>query len=129
MSWIFYNPNPVQPDGDSGDCTVRAIARALNISWEDAYLKLSSNGLLMGKMMNYDIVWGSVLRQNGFIREIVPNTCPDCYTVGEFCNDNPIGIFVIKSEGHVATVIDGVLFDSWNSLNKIPIYYWTRKGN
>lgn len=129
MSWIYFNPNPVHPEGGVGDCSVRAVAKALNISWEDAYLKLATNGMLMGDMMNSDVVWGSVLRQNGFFREIVPNTCPDCYTLGEFCNDNPRGVLVVKSEGHVATVIDSILFDSWNSLNKIPIYYWTRKDN
>ena len=125
MAWISYNPNPVQ--ADAGDCAVRAIAKALDISWEEAYAKLSMAGYLMGDMPNADWVWGSVLRQNGFIREIVPNTCPDCYTVAEFCHDNPRGVYVVKSENHVATVVDGNLFDSWNSERKVPIYYWTRK--
>ena len=127
MAWTQYNPNPVHPDGGVGDCAVRAIAKALDISWEQAYTKLSVNGFAMGDIPNSDIVWGSVLRANGFVREIVPNTCPDCYTVGEFCRDHPKGTFVIKSENHVATVIDGMLYDSWNSSMKIPIYYWTRK--
>ena len=125
MAWKSYNPNPVQ--ADAGDCAVRAVAKALDISWEEAYAKLSMAGYLMGDMPNADWVWGSVLRQNGFIREIVPNTCPDCYTVAEFCHDNPRGVYVIKSENHIATVVDGTLFDSWNSEYKVPIYYWTRK--
>ena len=125
MAWRSYNPNPVQMD--AGDCAVRAIAKALDISWEDAYAKLSMAGYLMGDMPNADWVWGSVLRQNGFVREIVPNTCPDCYTVAEFCHDNPRGVYVVKSENHVATMVDGTLFDSWNSEHKVPIYYWTRK--
>ena len=127
MAWKYYNPNPVRIDDGAGDCAVRAIAKALGISWEDAYVKLSFNGYLMGDMNDSDLVWGSVLRREGFVREIVPNTCPECYTVKEFCVDNPKGIFVVKSGSHVATVIDGVLYDSWNSEMKIPIYYWTRK--
>ena len=127
MAWIYYNPNPVRPDGMAGDCAVRAIAKALGISWEEAYTKLSFNGYLMGDIMNSDLVWGSVLRQEGFVREVVPNTCPDCYTIGEFCADHPKGIYVVKSENHVATIINGTLFDSWNSEMKVPIYYWTRK--
>lgn len=123
----MYNPNPVRNDGGVGDCAVRAIAKALDISWEKAYAKLSLNGFLMGDIPNSDLVWGSVLREEGFVREIVPNTCPECYTVAEFCNDYPKGIYVIKSENHVATVIDGVLYDSWNSEMKIPIYYWTNE--
>lgn len=127
MSWIDYNPNPVQSGRNVGDCAVRAVAKALDISWERAYTRLSFNGFLMGDMPNSDLVWGSVLRQEGFIREVIPNTCPECYTVKEFCSDNPKGTFVIKSENHVATAVDGNLYDSWNSEMKVPIYYWTRK--
>ena len=123
----FYNPNPVRPDGGVGDCAVRAAAKALGISWEEAYTKLTANGFLMGELPNNDLVLGSVLRQNGFTREIIPNTCPECYTVADFCRDNPSGTYVVKSDGHVATVVDGTLFDSWDSSMNVPIYVW-KKG-
>lgn len=126
MGWISYNPNPVK--ADAGDCAVRAIAKALDISWEKAYTKLSMAGYLMCDMPNADWVWGSVLRKEGFSREILPNTCPDCYTVADFCHDNPRGVFVVKSERHVATVVNGTLFDSWNSEQKVPIYFWRKEG-
>lgn len=121
----MYNPNPVRSDGSVGDCAIRAIAKALGISWEKAYVKLSINGYLMGDIPNSDLVWGSVLRQKGFSRKVIPNTCPECYTMADFCADHPKGIFVVKSEDHVATVVNGTIFDAWNSEMKIPIYYWT----
>lgn len=80
----------------------------------------------MGELPNSDLVWGSVLRQHGFRREIIPNTCADCYTVEDFCNDHPDGTYVVKSDGHVATVIDGTLFDSWNSSQNGVIYVWEK---
>lgn len=123
--WIEYNPNPT--GRKVGDCAVRAIAKALSINWETAYDLITSNGFAMGDMPSSDSVWGSVLRQNGFYRKSIPNYCPDCYTVKEFCRDNPKGIFVLGFGGHVATVIDGNLYDSWNSLNEIPVYVWYRK--
>ena len=126
MSWVHYDPNPVRSDG-VGDCSVRAISKALDISWEDAYAKLALNGFLMGDVISSDIVWGSVLRQHGFSRHIIPNTCPDCYTMDDFCADHPSGTYVIKSEGHVATVVGGDLYDSWDSRGKVPIYYWTNR--
>jgi len=122
----FYNPNPVRPEGGAGDCAIRAISKAMEISWEKAYVMLSVNGFLMGEIPNSDLVWGSVLRQYGFIREIVPNTCPDCYTVEDFCTDHPEGTYVVKSQDHVATVVDGVLFDSWDSSMNTPIYVWRK---
>lgn len=126
MRYVFYNPNPVRPEGGAGDCAVRAISKALGITWEEAYSLLTANGFLMGELPNSDLVWGSVLRQHGFKRAIIPNTCPDCYTVGDFCNDHPDGTFVVKSDGHVATVIDGTLFDSWDSSMNVPIYVWEK---
>ena len=120
----YYNPNPVTDR--AGDCSVRAIAKALGITWEEAYTKLTANGFQMGDIMSSDIVIGSVLRQNGFRREIIPNTCPECYTVADFCRDNPTGTFVIKSDGHVATVIDGTLYDTWNSSKNVAIYFWEK---
>lgn len=123
--WIEYNPNPT---GRSvGDCAVRAIARALNIDWEEAYLMISANGYDMGDMPSSDSVWGAVLRQHGFYKKAIPNFCPDCYTVEDFCKDNPKGTFVLGFGGHVATVKDGALYDSWDSSREIPIYVWYRK--
>lgn len=125
--WIKWNPNPV--GRTVGDCAVRAIARALNIDWETAYMMIADNGLDMGDMPSSDSVWGAVLRQNGFYRMSIPNKCPDCYTVDDFCKDNPKGTFVLGFGGHVATVVDGNLYDAWNSSKEIPIYVWYRKDD
>lgn len=125
--WIKWNPNPV--GRTVGDCAVRAIARALNIDWETAYMMIADNGLDMGDMPSSDSVWGAVLRQNGFYRMSIPNKCPDCYTVDDFCRDNPKGTFVLGFGGHVATVVDGNLYDAWNSSKEIPIYVWYRKDD
>lgn len=124
--WIHYNPNPT---GRSvGDCSVRAIAKALDVDWETAYLMITNNGYQMGDMPSSDSVWGAVLRQNGFYRKSIPNRCPDCYTAEDFCEDHPLGVYVLGFGGHVATVYNGDLYDSWDSSNLIPQFYWFEKG-
>lgn len=123
--WIKFNPNPT---GRSvGDCAVRAVAKALNIDWETAFDMLSENAYAMGDMPSADSVWGATLRQHGFYRKSIPNTCPDCYTVDDFCVDHPNGVYVLGFGGHVATVKDGNLYDSWNSSKEIPQFVWYRK--
>ena len=123
--WIQFNPNPT---GRSvGDCAVRAVAKALDIEWESAYVLICVNGFAMGDMPSSDSVWGAVLRQNGFYKQAIPNRCPDCYTVQDFCEDHSIGTYVLGFGGHVATVVDGDLYDSWDSSEEIPIYVWYRK--
>lgn len=122
--WIKYNCNPC---GRSvGDCAVRAIAKALKIDWETAFITLAMNALQMCDMPSSDSVWGATLRQNGFYRKAIPNRCPDCYTAADFCRDHPRGTFVLGFGGHVATVVHGDLFDSWDSSNEVPQFYWYR---
>lgn len=124
--YIQYNPNPT--GRNVGDCAVRAVAKALNISWEDAYDLITEAGYNMGDMPSSNSVWGAVLRQHGFYRQAIPNKCPECYTAEMFARDNPVGVFVLGFGNHVCTVVNGDIYDSWNSSKEIPVYFWYRKG-
>ena len=123
--WKYFNNNPT---GRSvGDCAVRAVSVALGTDWETAYDLMAVAGYNMGDMPSSDSVWGAVLRQNGFYRKSIPNTCPDCYTFEDFAEDNPRGVFVLGTGKHVATIVDGVIYDAWNSGNELPQFVWYRK--
>ena len=122
--WRKYNPNPA--GRAVGDCAVRAVAAALGVDWETAFAMIAENAFLMADMPSSNSVWGAVLRQHGFRRYAVPNTCPDCYTIGQFAEDHPEGVFVVGTGNHVATIRDGWVMDSWNSLGEIPQFYWTK---
>ena len=76
MGFSYYNPNP---SGKSvGDCTVRAIAKALDRSWEETYTGLALKGFCLGDMPNADSVWGPYLRDHGWTRHLLSDDCPDC---------------------------------------------------
>ena len=123
--WVKFNNNPMSRT--VGDCAVRAVSLALGVDWEEAYNLIADAGFAMGDMPSSDSVWGAVLRQHGFYREAIPNSCPDCYTVEDFVKDFPRGVYVLGFGGHVATVIDGDLYDSWDSSNEVPVYFWYKK--
>lgn len=123
--WVEYNPNPTGRNVE--DCSIRAVAKALGISWEDAFALLAKNAYQMGDLPNANSVIGSVLRMHDFYRKALPNTCPDCYTVDDFCRDHPRGTFVLFFGNHVATVADGDLYDSWNSSGLSPQFYWYKE--
>lgn len=125
--WNHYNPNP--SGRNVGDCSIRAVAKALDITWEQAYAMIAAAGYQMNDMPSSNSVWGSVLRQHGFYRHSIPNQCPDCYTAEEFARDHPEGTFVIGFGSHVATIIDGDIYDSWDSSQEIPQYYWFKEVN
>lgn len=123
--WIETNNNPT--GRRVGDCAVRAVSVALGIDWETAYALLCVNGMAMGDMPSSDSVWGSVLRQHGFYRASIPDSCPDCYTAEDFARDHPRGVYVLGFGGHTATIRDGRLYDAWDSSQEIPQYVWFKK--
>lgn len=123
--WRKFNNNPTERT--VGDCSVRAVSVALGIDWESAFDLITDAARAMGDMPSSDSVWGAVLRQNGFYRASIPNSCPDCYTAEDFAYDHPKGIYVLGFGGHVATIVNGILYDSWDSSQLIPQYVWYRK--
>lgn len=123
--YVHFNPNPAHSRVD--DCVIRAICKVLDLPWEEAYVQLSLKGLELYDWGNSNSVWGSLLHDNGFEREIIPNTCPDCYTIEDFCRDHPSGTFVLGTGTHAVAVVDGNYYDSWMSGQQIPIYAYRKE--
>ena len=123
--WKRFQNNPA--GRNVGDCSVRAVSVALGISWEDAYAEIAKAGFLMADMPSSNSVWGAVLRQHGFYRHAIPNTCPDCYTMEQFAEDHPEGIYVVGTGNHVATIRDGWIMDAWDSSQEVPVFYWQKE--
>lgn len=123
--WQFVNPNPAY--NFVGDCVVRALTIALDSDWDTIFLGLAAYGFNIKDMPSGNAIWSAYLRDKGFKRYIIPNECPNCYTLKDFCKDHPNGIFVLGTGTHAVTVIDGDYYDSWDSGNVIPIYYFTKE--
>ena len=123
--YVQFNPNP---NGIYvGDCVIRAISKILDMTWENVYIELALQGYIMGDMPSSNAVWGAYLRRQGFSRETLPNTCPDCYTVKQFCREHPEGDYLLCTGSHVVAIQDGDYYDSWDSGQEIPIYYFKRR--
>lgn len=124
QTFRYYNPNPRNRSG-VGDCTVRAVSKALNISWESAYIDLVIQGYLLADMPSSNVTMDLYLRSQGFSKHIIEDRCPEeCYTVKDFVSDHPHGIYILGTGSHVIAVVDGIYYDSWDSGNEIPIYYY-----
>lgn len=122
---VPYNPNPAGKQ--VGDCTVRAVAKALGQSWEDSYIGLALEGFCLCDMPSANSVWGAYLKRHGFRRRLLEDSCPDCYTLEAFCEDHPKGVFVVALSGHVVTVCNGQYHDTWDSGQESPLYYFERE--
>lgn len=123
--FVFFNPNP---DGHLvGDCTVRALCKILDEDWVTVAIRLSVKFITRYDMPSANAIWPLLLKERGYSRYIIPNTCPECYTVRDFCADHPTGKFLLASGEHVVAVEDGDYYDTWDSGDDHPIFYWGRE--
>lgn len=126
MDYVSFNANPLHHR--VGDCVIRAISKALDQSWEETYMGIALKGLELADMPSANAVWGAYLREHGFTRHIAPEDHDDgVYTVGDFAIDHQHGTYILAIDGHVVCVKDGVIYDSWDSREEIPVYYWANK--
>lgn len=123
--FVFDNPNP---DGIFvGDCVIRAVAIAEGKDWESAFIDLALQGLLLKDMPSSNRVWGTYLNSKGYERRSIISASSDCYTVKDFCDDYPRGVYVLGTGSHVVVVIDGDWHDTWDSGQECPAFYYEKE--
>lgn len=120
----YYNPNPQA--ARVGDCVIRAISFATDQTWDKTYLDLCVYGLINCDLPSSNNVWGRYLRDRGYRRKMIPDACPVCYTVRQFAEGHPDGTYILAISGHVVAVKDGDYYDTWDSGDEVPVYYWER---
>lgn len=123
--FIFYNPNPKHKM--TTDCVLRMLSKIFNISWEEAFIKLCVIVLTEYEVPSSNYIWESLLERNGFIKRLLPNTCPKCMNVREFAHIFNQGTFVACTGSHVVAVINGNYFDSYDSGDLIVSYFYERR--
>ena len=123
--FLFWNNNP--KGLKIGDCVIRAISTALNQTWERTYIDLCIEGFLFADMPNSNAVWSSYLINKGYKRRVVPDTCPDCYTIGQFAEDHPTGTYIVATGSHVVCVKDSKVMDNWDSTGETVAYYFAKE--
>ena len=120
-----YNPNPC---GKAvGDCVIRAVSKVENMSWEQAYISVCVFGYVYCDMPSSNAVWSAYLKSRGYTQHAVPDNCPLCYMVKDFCREHDRGSFLLGTGAHVVAVVDGDYYDAWDSGNEVIDRYFTRE--
>lgn len=120
--FIMANPNPEQKNVP--DCVIRAISIALNMTWDEVFFGLSLVAWYDHSITSDDHVWGHYLWWLGFIPFVLPETCPECVTIREFARIFNRGIYIIGTGRHAVAVINGDYYDTWDSGNEVPQFFW-----
>ena len=120
--WIQINPNPGKKIAP--DCVIRAISVALNKTWLDVSDELYSVARREYSITSDDHVWGRYLYELGFEPFLLSESCPKCITVRAFSKIFPRGTYIIGTGSHAVAVVNGNYFDTWDSGNEVPTFFW-----
>ena len=124
-----YNPNP--QGKETGDCVIRALCCITNKSWEDIYDTLCGLAKQMHTMPNSTDEDYMLKRMAYFNLERVrvPRTRrgEKSLTVQQFCEEHPIGCFILKLGHHEVAVKNGKYYDLYPYRNKKVYSYWRKK--
>ena len=123
--FIKYNANPA--GRRTSDCVIRAICIALNKPWLEVSDELYGIARREYSVTCDDNVWGRYLYSLGFEPFLLPFSCPECVTINEFTKYYPVGRYIIGTGKHAVAIIDGNYYDSWDSGNEIPTFFWRIK--
>ena len=124
--WVYANPNPCRTE--EPDCVVRAISIATGHSWYEVHRELCFLSREKCTMPSVNWLWDLYLRDHGFEKFLLPDNCPGCVTVREFCRKYPDGVYIVATGSHAVAVIDGDWLDAWDSGSEVGTYFFRKKG-
>ncbi len=124
MAYIFFNPNPSKKL--VGDCVIRGISKLTNQDWKTVHTELCVQSYSMDDIPSSNAVWGALLYKKGYRNHVIPDTCPNCYSVKRFCLEHPQGKYLLATGSHVIAVEDGDYYDTWDSGDEVPMYMWKK---
>lgn len=123
--WVYANPNPCRQE--EPDCVVRAISIATDQSWKKVHRALCLLSLEHCTMPSVNWLWELYLKRNGYEKFLLPDSCPACVTVRDFCRIYPDGVYIACTGSHAVACINGNYLDTWDSGDETLTYFFRKK--
>lgn len=139
--WKQYNAN--SRNSHTSDCVVRSISLAYGKDYDETHKELLAlarsmrvekyNYLAVFRRYLNDLGHKGEIKAENFYGEWDGESHIQPFTIDEFCKDNPNGTFILlngKKPGgtdHLACVIDGNLYDSWDASKQYVTRIWIIK--
>lgn len=126
---MFIRKN-INPKGwKTGDCVIRACAYATGMSWDDTYKELFEIGFKKKRLPNDDHVYEKFLMNHDFIYHgQLKDSLGNKMTVKELANHYGVGYaIVIHTRRHLTCVVNGDIYDSWDTSYQTSGYYYIKK--
>ena len=122
----YFNNNPKQKI--SSDCAVRAIAAAMNQTWEQTVLEMTQLGIKKGFVLNDDKLIPIYLKKKGWKKMKEPRTAYNRkMSAKEYLKHHEIEKAVANVGSHHLTYIeDSKIKDIWNCSENTIHSYWIK---
>lgn len=121
-SHLFQFTNPHPDDKLVGDCVKRAITICSNIDYKNVQLELNRyKKITKAKTFNERKNWVP------FVEKVLKWKKLQGFQnmkIGDFAKTYPKGTYLIKCRGHLTTVKDGKVLDTWNCSYKAINRIW-----
>lgn len=109
-----------------GDCVIRAIAYAMNDTWDNIYKELCEYGFQLKDLPNSKRVYSKYLEDKGWTKYKQPRDAFNCkISISNYFANNR-GIAIVTVPGHMTVVEDNHIVDIWDCSKKLISNYWIR---
>lgn len=131
--YVYYQPNKKDLKDKVGDCQIRALSKALDCSWLEAFdLTIP----ICREAQTYTIFDGALnlekesMAKLGFRYTGISNKKGSKRpTVLSFAKDHPNGRYILKVAHHVVACVDGKYYDTWDCGYKSLYGYYLKEEN
>ena len=124
----YFQPNKLELKDEYGDCAVRAICKAEDMEWLDAYDLMWSYSREVQSPLNCKYGFEHILKKLGYKYCPISNKkVSKRPTVTEFSKAHTTGTYVLVVANHYVCSKDGFFYDTWDSGNKSLYGYWEKE--
>lgn len=116
--FCYYQPNAMDHRDMFGDCQIRALSKALNCTWMEAFDKAVRICRTEQASMLFSVpvtIRNRMLDKLGFDYHGISNKKgSERPTVASFAKDHPTGTYICCVANHVVAVVNGRYYDTWD---------------
>lgn len=128
--FCYYQPNKKDLKDKYGDCTIRALSKALGVTWLEAYDRMIPLCRFYQVSNIFDapsIIQRQMVEKLGFKYHGISNKRGSSRpTVDSFAKDHPEGTYILNVAHHAVAVVDGKYYDTWDCGYKSLYGYYER---
>lgn len=128
----YYQPNKKDLKDEYGDCTIRALTKALGVTWLEAFdmtIPICREYQVSNLFSAPSYIERQMIERLGFKYYGISNKKGSKRpTVDEFAKVHPEGTYILNVAHHEVACVDGMYYDTWDCGYKSLYGYYERKG-